>query len=473
MNILHLPNLGVLAFTTAVLIGFHSDAQLGRVLAATPTAATQLGTGVQAREIPSKPATERSSEMLPAQFQVTVYEVQGTPEQLQGLDDKALASQAETPETLLSALARVGKTRALYRTEQPVNVYSTRTVIGVNEPVVMATRTTPAGAALNAVSYVNLGLILQLSAEKLRNKENGSDVVVTTAIQLSALGPAEKEMAPARSPAAVRAISVERSEPLEFNRPRVLATISSTARSGSRRPASGAAAAEEPVTPVAYVIRYQFGPPAQGKGGLEAVPSAGSLPVAAHPTNSLTARFRATVYEVEAAPGRQPVLDAKELARAATSEQLLNTLAGSGKATVLHRIDQAVNVLSDQVSAMTNKLIATGMRVAGDQKTVTSSTPRNLGLRVRLSAETPPNHAAPEFPSVMVSLNLSTDIPSTTELAFGQRALTFPVISQEHKEPLELGRPRIVIALGSTSAAEQARPFIYVVHYQFDVPENR
>jgi len=52
-------------------------------------------------------------------------------------------------------------------------------------------------------------------------------------------------------------------------------------------------------------------------------------------------------------------------------------------------------------------------------------------------------------------------------------ALAFPVISQEHKEPLELGRPRIVIALGSTSADEQARPFIYVVHYQFDVPENR
>ena len=361
----------------------------------------------------------------------------------------------------------------LYCTEQPVNVYSTRIVIGASEPVVTATRASGAGAAINLVSYVSLGFIAQLSAEKLGNKGNGSDVVVTTAIRLSALNSTEKEMTPVPRPAAVRAVSVERSEPLELNRPHIIATISSKARSGSRRSAPGAEAAEEPVTPIAYVICYQFGPPARGTGGHEAAGAAGRLPVAAHSTNSLTARFRATVYEVEAPAGRQPVLVAKELARAATSELLLTTLADSGKARVLYRIDQAVNVFSDQVSARTNKLIATGMRVASDQKPVTSTTSRDMGVSVRFSAETPPNAAGGESPDVLMSLNFSSDILSTTELVLGHRALAFPVISQEHKEPLELGRARIMVAMGSTSTREEAKPFIYVVRYQFDAPENR
>ena len=107
MSILHLS--GVLAFTTAAIIDFHSDAQKGQVLAATPSTATQLGTDAQGRQRLSEPTTERSWEMLPAQFQATVYEVQGAPEQLRSLDEKALASQADTPEALLSALTQVGK----------------------------------------------------------------------------------------------------------------------------------------------------------------------------------------------------------------------------------------------------------------------------------------------------------------------------------------------------------------------------
>jgi hypothetical protein len=41
------------------------------------------------------------------------------------------------------------------------------------------------------------------------------------------------------------------------------------------------------------------------------------------------------------------------------------------------------------------------------------------------------------------------------------------MISQEHNEPLDLGRPRLMLAMGSPSAVEQAKPFVYVVRYQF------
>jgi hypothetical protein len=46
-------------------------------------------------------------------------------------------------------------------------------------------------------------------------------------------------------------------------------------------------------------------------------------------------------------------------------------------------------------------------------------------------------------------------------------AAGLPMISQEHNEPLELGRPRLILAMGSSAAAEQAKPFVYVIRYQF------
>lgn len=457
-----------LVFTTVVLIGFACSTQQGQALGATTSTAAQADTAADAKEIPAQPERERSPQMLSAQFTATVYEVQGTPEQLRSLEDKALADRADTTEALVSALARFGKSRLLFHTEQPVNVFSTSSAIGASEPVVMATRTTPFGSAVNLIRYVNVGFIVQLSAEKVRNKENGSDVFVTTAIQLSTLSPGEKELAPGQRPSVVRSVSLERRDLLELDRPRIIATVSSRGRSGVQR-----GAAEEPVTPIGYVIRYRIGPPAQSTDSRETAHSAGSLYAAGNSAKRLTTRFQATVYEVEPTTEQPPLPDGKELMRAATPGLLLNSLAGSGNARILYRIDQPVNVLSDQVTVETNKMITTGMRVASNQKPVTSSTSRKMGVRVRFSAETPPNQASGELPDVMMSLNLSTDVQTTTEVASGLRAMAFPVFSQEHQETLELGRPRIMVAVGLTSKAEQARPFIYVMRYQFDAPENR
>ena len=86
------------------------------------------------------------------------------------------------------------------------------------------------------------------------------------AIQLSVLSPGEKEIAPGQKELAVRAVSLDHSEALALNQPRVLLAISSNASSGFQRPAEGSGKAETQVAPVAYVVRYQFGPPAQGGG---------------------------------------------------------------------------------------------------------------------------------------------------------------------------------------------------------------
>jgi hypothetical protein len=155
------------------------------------------------------------------------------------------------------------------------------------------------------------------------------------------------------------------------------------------------------------------------------------------------------------------------LVRAATPEQLLASLRDAGKPRVLYRIDQPVNVFSDQVVVQTNKEIVTGPRMGRDGEPINSYVSHNMGVSVRLSAQAPPKIAKREGPDVTVSFNVSAEGPGTTEIGLGQMVQSFPMISQEHNEPLELGRPRLMLAMGSPSAVEQAKPFVYVVRYQF------
>jgi hypothetical protein len=303
-----------------------------------------------------------SAEILSAQFQATVYEVQAGAEQLGNLDDKALTRQAATPETLLAALAQTGKARLLYRIEQSVNVFSTSSIIGSSEPVITGTRTTTTGAAINMISYQNVGFIVRLSAHGPPKDQNTAAPIVTTAIKLSVLSPGEKEIAPGQKESVIRVMSLDHSGALELNRPQVVLAISSNAFSSFRRSAEGNRGAETPATPVAYVIRYQFGPPAQGSADRAAASPVGSAAVESKPaglpaavtetgrsTNTLTAQFQVTVYEVEAATHRLPTLDLKTLESARTPELLLSALNDAGKPRVLYSINQPVNVFSDQV----------------------------------------------------------------------------------------------------------------------------
>jgi hypothetical protein len=52
---------------------------------------------------------EPPAAVIPAQFQATIYEVQSGPAKAGGLDGKALARQATTPEALLKAPGEAGK----------------------------------------------------------------------------------------------------------------------------------------------------------------------------------------------------------------------------------------------------------------------------------------------------------------------------------------------------------------------------
>ena len=156
---------------------------------------------------------------------------------------------------------------------------------------------------------------------------------------------------------------------------------------------------------------------------------------------------------MEAATNRLPTLDFKALERARTPELLLSALYEAGKPRVVYSINQPVNVFSDQIMIRTNKPMVTATRTGRDGEPINSYTDHSMGVSIRISAQPPPREAKREGPDVTVSFNLSAEAPGDTELGLGQKCAGFPMISQEHNEPLELGRPRVILAMGSSSAA--------------------
>ncbi|MCX6923010.1 MAG: hypothetical protein NT154_07355 [Verrucomicrobia bacterium] len=454
MKRIQLYTLGFPTLTIALFLGLPSTAQDTRIAARAARAQALL-----------------SLEILSAHLQATVYEVQAAPDRLASLDDKALTHQAATPESLLAELEKTGRARLLYHIEQPVNVFSSRCIIGASEPVISGTRKATTGQAINSISYQNVGCIVRLSAQPPPQDRSSPAPIVTTAIQLSVLTPGEKEIAPGQKDSASRVMSLDHSEPLELDRPCVVLAISSNAFSSLHGSDTGSGRDQVPATPVAYVVRYQFGPPAQGSSTVDSKPAAAADTTRS--TNALTAQFQMTVYEVEAATNRLPTLDIKALERATTPEDLLRALIDAGSTKVLYRFDQPVNVFADKLMVQTNKPIVTATRMGRDGNPVNSFTYHNMGVIVQFSAQAPPEGTTREGPDVAISFVLSTDAPSQTALGLGQVALSFPVVSQEHNEPLEWNHPRLVLAMGSASASEQTKPFVYLVRYQFGPLGNR
>jgi hypothetical protein len=478
----HVATTAALLLLSAVLTPLCAEAPQGGPSGAVDQAASEPLSGRRLWANRMRP----SEHTLSAQFQATVYEVRAPAERIAGFEERSLTDHAATADALLTALARTGEARVLYRTDQPVNVFSTMTTIGSSEPVVTGSRTTVATNRINSIGYQNVGLVVRLSAQPPPRGESNPAPNVNMAVKLSVLYPGENELAPGQKETVARSVTLGHSEVLAFNRPRVLLAISSNVLSLARVSTKRGANAEKSAAPIAYVIRYQFGSPLGGRdsataAGTSAIGASDSLPAVTMTkdpetgeTNStLTVRFRATVYQVAAPTNGLPALRLEEVAAAATPELALKALAGSGESTVLYHLDQPVNVFSDTAQVVTNEPLTTTTRNDPAGAPVASYTYHKMGVRVTFSAKAQPKDVGRQGPDVWMALNLSADASRKADLATGRSAAAFCTIAQEHNEPLELGRPRALLAAGSPSAAKEARPFVYVVRYQFDLPESK
>ncbi len=401
--------------------------------------------------------------MLRARFQATVYELQAAG-RADTLDPQVLALQAATPESLLKALTNFAESRIVYHIDQPVNVFSEGIIIGSSEPIITGSRTDIAGNSVNSIAYRNVGLTLRLSARVAPESAERRNPEVSLVAQISTIDHREGGTTADRR-AAAGAVTLNQTEPLEFRQPRVVLGARSA-------PATGQ------TNQVVYILRYVFDEyvPKGGAAG-EAGAAAMRAPVAAGfqtnpngPEVTLPAQFQATAYEVLAPRDCLAGLDAKALEQeAATAEQLLGALNRIGDATITYRLDQAVNVLSDQASISTNQMIVVGARTAsgpGGRHPVFSKMGERVGFRVRLSATTPEgtNH----HPNVSLMFQSSGLTESDTELTAGTRAEAIQMRSAAHSEPLEFGPPRVI--LHAVSPEGQATTKLTVFRYLFRPP---
>jgi hypothetical protein len=390
-----------------------------------------------------------------------VYEFPGNRANTAAAD--ILARQAATSESLLKVLTGVANARVLYHIDQTVNVVSEQILVGTSQPIKL-TPGNESDPAVNGVTYINVGLILHLSAQLPGHRDDGAKPDVSLQARLSSLDQGQAIMKSKST--VVRTTTVSETQPLEFGQPRVLLGTNSN---------PGTALTQ----PVTYVIRYVFDEVHQSRGVPLAATPTPALAQAAMTPNGAKAefptQFEATAYEVKVTPQRMAALDGEALAReAGTAEKLLGRLAEIGETKITYGINQVVNVLSDQVTISTNKWLVTGVRtLAGPNgaQQVSSQTAHKVGLSVRFAGVWPTN--ADALPNVTLQIQSSELDQSGTPLSPDVKATRIFQRSRTHSESLEFNKPRVMVSIvSSDDSGKPALATVSVFRYCFS-PTNR
>jgi hypothetical protein len=188
----------------------------------------------------------------------------------------------------------------------------------------------------------------------------------------------------------------------------------------------------------------------------------------ATPAGILPAQFQATIYEVQADSERLNTVDGQALAgQAASAETLLKTLSEIGETRILYRFDQPVNVFSETLRIGTQEPVVTGSRVAANGSAINTVQYQDVGAIIQLSADTPPKEGKRKGPGVKVLVELAALSDSGVEMVPGRKAISTRNVSLSHSEKLEYGKPRVMLAVDSSSTDAKKRPVMFVVRYLF------
>jgi hypothetical protein len=184
--------------------------------------------------------------VAPAQFEATVYEVLVPGNRIADLDAVTLESSAATSRALATALEAFGPTKILYKVDQPVNLYGENIKVGSNEPLVTSTSYSGrSGTPINSYSYTSIGLIADISSPQSPKDPNRAEPNVQVRFQLSTMSSSGVEITQGNEARRIYTVNLSQSGTPKLGKPCVLVTVS-------------AASADEKHPPVAYIIRYRF-----------------------------------------------------------------------------------------------------------------------------------------------------------------------------------------------------------------------
>jgi beta-lactamase regulating signal transducer with metallopeptidase domain len=193
-------------------------------------------------------STPPPTNVAPARFEATVYELEIPENRIADLDAAKLESSSATPQSLTGALRAFGTPKVLYKVDQTVNLYGENITLGTQEPTVSGTSMNARGMRVNSIMFQNVGLVTRIAAAVPLIAGRIADLKVQLNFQLSVIAPSNVELSDGVPATSVRTVALSQSGTPKFGTPSVLVTVS-------------AAAAGEKSPPVAYIIRYQFTQP--------------------------------------------------------------------------------------------------------------------------------------------------------------------------------------------------------------------
>jgi hypothetical protein len=195
-------------------------------------------------------------------------------------------------------------------------------------------------------------------------------------------------------------------------------------------------------------------------------PAASSAPSGA--ADARTAHFEAAVYEVQVPAARAGELDGNTLAaKAATAEDLRKALADLGPTKILYTVDQPVNLYSENIRVGSREPFVTNTRVTETGATLNAVQYQQVGVIIAISAGQPPRDSKRRDPDVQMKIELSALCDSGREIGPGIKAAIVRSVSIDHSEPLQYGRPFIMLNTSYPPPDEKASPVAYVIRGVF------
>jgi hypothetical protein len=185
------------------------------------------------------------TQVAPARFEATVFELRVPEDRVAELDARSLESKAGTAQSLAKALSEFGHSRVLYKVDQTVNLFGEGITLTDDGPMETGSRTSASGDVINSVTYKNVGLRIDISASAPVSDGKRNVPNTQVLLHLAALEDSSVELAPRLRVKSVRTIDLNHSEVPRFGQPCVQLSVSA----GTSEPAAQA---------TAYVVRYVF-----------------------------------------------------------------------------------------------------------------------------------------------------------------------------------------------------------------------
>jgi hypothetical protein len=252
-------------------------------------------------------------------------------------------------------------------------------------------------------------------------------VLIAGAVSLAADAPAE-------SPPAVKAPPAEKAESPAAKSP--------PERAAGRVPAEGAP-------------RIMRGMGAPG----------GSPPA---PTDVSMARFEATVYEVQVPVDRAGQIDSVALtAKAADSDALRAALAEFGPTKTLYRIDQPVNVFSENIMVGSNEPMVVNTRKTDTGQSINTVQYQQVGLIINIAAGQPPKDSDRKGLDVRMRIEVASLGEGAAEMAPQVRSAVIRKVSISHSATLQYGRPSVMVNVAYPQKDEKGSAVAFVIRSRF------